>query len=48
MDAPMNENKILIVDGIALLLRAFFAQSYDARRMADGTPTMLCSICSMP
>ncbi|NBD26574.1 5'-3' exonuclease [Paenibacillus glycinis] len=35
----MNENKILIVDGMALLFRAFFAQSYDARRMADGTPT---------
>ncbi|QHT62646.1 5'-3' exonuclease [Paenibacillus lycopersici] len=35
----MNENKILIVDGMALLFRAYFAQSYDARRMADGTPT---------
>ncbi|WP_127495024.1 5'-3' exonuclease [Paenibacillus glycanilyticus] len=35
----MNENKILIVDGMALLFRAFFAQQYSARRMADGTPT---------
>lgn len=35
----MNGNKILIVDGMALLFRAFFAQSYDARRTADGTPT---------
>ncbi|MFB9330296.1 5'-3' exonuclease H3TH domain-containing protein [Paenibacillus aurantiacus] len=35
----MNENKILIVDGMALLFRAFFAQSYSARRLEDGTPT---------
>ncbi|WP_336788086.1 5'-3' exonuclease [Paenibacillus sp. MMO-177] len=35
----MNENKILIVDGMALLFRAFFAQQYSARRLADGTPT---------
>ncbi|GLX67118.1 5'-3' exonuclease [Paenibacillus glycanilyticus] len=35
----MNENKILIVDGMALLFRAFFAQQYSVRRMADGTPT---------
>jgi 5'-3' exonuclease len=32
------KNKILIVDGMALLFRAFFAQSYT-RRLADGTPT---------
>lgn len=35
----MNENKILIVDGMALLFRAFFAQSYSPRRIEDGTPT---------
>lgn len=35
----MNENKILIVDGMALLFRAYFAQQYSARRLADGTPT---------
>ncbi|WP_338552331.1 5'-3' exonuclease H3TH domain-containing protein [Paenibacillus sp. KS-LC4] len=35
----MNENKILIVDGMALLFRAFYAQSYSARRLDDGTPT---------
>ncbi|RUS45517.1 5'-3' exonuclease H3TH domain-containing protein [Cohnella sp. AR92] len=35
----MNNNKILIVDGMALLFRAFFAQSYSARRTPDGTPT---------
>lgn len=35
----MNDNKILIVDGMALLFRAFFAQQYSARRLADGTPT---------
>ena len=35
----MNENKILIVDGMALLFRAYFAQSYSARRTPDGTPT---------
>ncbi|WP_081418769.1 5'-3' exonuclease [Paenibacillus sp. Leaf72] len=35
----MNENKVLIVDGMALLFRAYFAQSYSARRLEDGTPT---------
>lgn len=35
----MNNEKILIVDGMALLFRAFFAQSYSARRLEDGTPT---------
>lgn len=35
----MNEKKILIVDGMALLFRAYFAQSYSARRLDDGTPT---------
>ncbi|NIK66835.1 MULTISPECIES: 5'-3' exonuclease H3TH domain-containing protein [unclassified Paenibacillus] len=35
----MNENKILVVDGMALLFRAYFAQQYSARRLADGTPT---------
>lgn len=35
----MNDNKILIVDGMALLFRAYFAQSYSARRLDDGTPT---------
>jgi 5''-3'' exonuclease (including N-terminal domain of PolI) len=35
----MNEKKILIVDGMALLFRAYFAQQYSARRLADGTPT---------
>ncbi|THF76098.1 5'-3' exonuclease [Cohnella fermenti] len=35
----MNDNKILIVDGMALLFRAYFAQSYSARRTPDGTPT---------
>jgi 5'-3' exonuclease len=33
-----KQNKILIVDGMALLFRAYFAQSY-ARRLPDGTPT---------
>ncbi|MGZ7441725.1 5'-3' exonuclease H3TH domain-containing protein [Paenibacillus sp. TH7-28] len=35
----MSEHKILVVDGMALLFRAYFAQSYSARRLADGTPT---------
>ncbi|MBB6669690.1 5'-3' exonuclease [Cohnella nanjingensis] len=35
----MNDKKILIVDGMALLFRAYFAQNYDFRRTADGTPT---------
>ncbi|MFD1953679.1 5'-3' exonuclease H3TH domain-containing protein [Paenibacillus thailandensis] len=35
----MNDNKILIVDGMALLFRAYFAQSYSSRRLEDGTPT---------
>jgi 5'-3' exonuclease len=35
----MNDNKILVVDGMALLFRAYFAQSYSARRLEDGTPT---------
>lgn len=39
VDQFMNENKILIVDGMALLFRAYFAQSYSSRRIDDGTPT---------
>ncbi|RJX41866.1 5'-3' exonuclease [Paenibacillus pinisoli] len=35
----MERNKILVVDGMALLFRAYFAQSYSARRIEDGTPT---------
>lgn len=35
----MNENKVLVVDGMALLFRAYFAQSYSPRRLDDGTPT---------
>ncbi|MFF2483725.1 5'-3' exonuclease H3TH domain-containing protein [Paenibacillus sp. NPDC058071] len=35
----MTETKVLIVDGMALLFRAFYAQSYSPRRTADGTPT---------
>ncbi len=35
----MNSNKILVVDGMALLFRAYFAQSYSSRRIDDGTPT---------
>ncbi|MBB6731129.1 5'-3' exonuclease [Cohnella zeiphila] len=33
-----GENKILIVDGMALLFRGYFAQAYP-RRLADGTAT---------
>lgn len=39
MDRLMNDNKILVVDGMALLFRAYFAQSYSPRRLEDGTPT---------
>lgn len=35
----MSATKILIVDGMALLFRAYFAQSYGSRPAADGTPT---------
>lgn len=38
MSVPDQEPKILIVDGMALLFRAYFAQAYP-RRLADGTPT---------
>ncbi|WP_027091626.1 5'-3' exonuclease [Cohnella thermotolerans] len=38
MKVPLNEPKLLIVDGMALLFRAYFAQAYP-RRLADGTPT---------
>ncbi|OUS78142.1 hypothetical protein B1748_05120 [Paenibacillus sp. MY03] len=39
VDQYINENKILIVDGKALLFRAYFAQSYSSRRVEDATPT---------
>ncbi|WP_033404168.1 5'-3' exonuclease [Paenibacillus fonticola] len=35
----MTNNKVLVVDGMALLFRAYFAQSYSFRRLDDGTPT---------
>ncbi|SFF12637.1 5'-3' exonuclease, N-terminal resolvase-like domain [Paenibacillus algorifonticola] len=36
----MNEQKLLLVDGMAILFRAYFATAYNGsiRRMSDGTP----------
>ncbi|MDF2960615.1 MAG: ypcP [Paenibacillus sp.] len=38
---PLNTNKVLLVDGMALLFRAYFANSYGGyiRKTASGVPT---------